>query len=658
MSLNKPYLVDAIIGNGSFLASLGRSGRMYRLWWPHIDTPQHVDAIRTGIKLENERISWFDSEAHGWSHEASYVNRTNIYSVKAFADELPIEVDSRHFAIPDRDVIVRSYTFYNTGEAPASFSFVMHSSFYVADSHLFNTTFFHEAADALIHFRNRYYFALSSANVCAEFQAGIDWEGVQESALSGNSIDMTPDGAISWHIDSLAPGESVTIPVYIAAGADEAAALQQLSLAKSRTAQQWLDDTIRYWHSFVDAAAPCPSKEADIIELYERSVLMFKLMSDGKTGSIIAAPEFDEHFSRCGGYSFCWGRDAAFITAALDRTGLGELSDRFYDWTLAAQSPDGSWQQRHYHDGSLAPSWGLQIDEGASILWGMWQHYMEKEDRSFAAKVWPAVERGARFLISFIDADSALPKPSIDLWEERSASHTYSSAAVYGGLTAAASFAKLAGREDLAAEWTAAAAQISASIVSHHWNEDRGCFYRGINLAVSSERYEQELAAGKTGRIETAAKGYKKHLLDYDSVIDVSLLGVAVPFQAVEADHDYMARTADAIEAALTVPGVGGILRYEDDIYAGGNPWILTTLWLAHYRIRTGRLDEARKLIQWAADHRTESGLLPEQIDKHTGETAWVVPLTWSHAMFVLAVFMLADAEAAAINATAAGLDQ
>jgi hypothetical protein len=37
------------------------------------------------------------------------------------------------------------------------------------------------------------------------------------------------------------------------------------------------------------------------------SPFMFKLMSDEKTGSIIAAPEFDEHFTRCGGYAYAGG---------------------------------------------------------------------------------------------------------------------------------------------------------------------------------------------------------------------------------------------------------------------------------------------------------------------------------------------------------------
>jgi glucoamylase len=651
MSNKKPFLVDAIIGNSKFLASLGRTGKMYRLWWPNIDLPQHVDAIRTGIQWDQSPVSWFDEEADGWKHEAKYIDKTNIFSVNARSEQQPIQVDSSHLAVPGQDIIVREYTFTNSSDQPVSFSFIVHSSFLVSENQLYNTTMFNAANDSLVHFRHKYYFALSSANVCTGYQSGLAWDMAGQGELNGKNIDMRPDGALKWRIDELAAGASVTIPVYLTAGHDEESVLQQMRTAKGKPSSVWIAETAAYWNEFLAEAAPCPIPDAEISDLYDRSLLMFKLMSDEQTGSIIAAPEFDENFARCGGYSYCWGRDAAFITTALDKAGLGSLSDSFYAWTLTAQSPDGSWQQRHYHDGSLAPSWGLQIDEGSSIIWGMWQHHLEQKDHSFAKQVWPAVEKGASFLMSFLDAESGLPKPSIDLWEEREASHTYSSAAVYGGLTAAASFAELAGRTELASEWKSAAERISASINELCWNEEGGRFYRGVNLTVQAGKYEQAIAAGATGYVTEGIKGYKKNVLNHDPVIDVSLLGIAVPFGAVPADHDRMRRTADAVEAALTMPGVGGIKRYEDDIYIGGNPWILTTLWLAHYRIETGSIDEAKQLLKWALDHRTETGLLPEQVDKNTGETAWVVPLTWSHAMFILTIFMLAEAEIKAAEA-------
>jgi GH15 family glucan-1,4-alpha-glucosidase len=40
----------------------------------------------------------------------------------------------------------------------------------------------------------------------------------------------------------------------------------------------------------------------------------------------------------------------------------------------------------------------------------------------------------------------------------------------------------------------------------------------------------------------------------------------------------------------------------------------------------------------------TETGLLPEQVGKESGKPVWVYGLTWSHSMFVLALFKLMEA--------------
>jgi oligosaccharide amylase len=641
---NKPYLIDAVIGNGRMLGSLGRTGRLYRLWWPHIDHPQHIDRIRTGIRLSEGRTTWFDEEADGWRHRIGYLPGTNIVRIGAARPQFPLEVRQHDFALPEEDALVRHYTFTNISNGDVSFRFVWYSSFHVDESPLYNTTLFNEEQDALVHYHKRSFFAVSGANVCAEFQCGSAWDAAEGGRLNGSEIDMQPDGAMAWEIKRLASGESVSLPVYIAAGENLPQALERLAAVKRFPAEHWLEQTRAHWHNELGKARPCPGGGPEIAELYERSVLTFKLMSDRQSGSLLAAPEVDENHARCGGYAYCWGRDAAFITTALDRCGLMEASRRFYEWTLTAQDPDGSWQQRHFHDGSLAPSWGLQIDEGASIIWGMWQHYAATGDDSFARRMWPAVAKGAEFLAGFIDPDTGLPKPSVDLWEERNAQHTYSSAAVCAGLQAAASFARLMGEEAAAAAWEQAAGRIASAIETLCWNEADSSFYRGLHLKVSRDEYERATRSGAEGSVTYTAKGYPVYRLKYDPIVDISLLGVSVPFGVLPPEHGYMRRLADTIERKLTSPRVGGIKRYENDPYIGGNPWILTTLWLAHYRTAVGQYEAARELLDWAVRHRTETGLLPEQVDKDTGAPAWIVPLTWSHAMFVLAVDMLAAA--------------
>ena len=88
--------------------------------------------------------------------------------------------------------------------------------------------------------------------------------------------------------------------------------------------------------------------------------------------------------------------------------------------------------------------------------------------------------------------------------------------------------------------------------------------------------------------------------------------------------------------------------RYENDGYhrsseaVPGNPWFISTLWLADYLIRTAKneneLNKAVDILIWTADHALPSGVLAEQLHPHTGEPLSVSPLTWSHATFVTIV--------------------
>jgi GH15 family glucan-1,4-alpha-glucosidase len=96
---------------------------------------------------------------------------------------------------------------------------------------------------------------------------------------------------------------------------------------------------------------------------------------------------------------------------------------------------------------------------------------------------------------------------------------------------------------------------------------------------------------------------------------------------------------------------VGGMARYENDHYhqvsrdvdrVPGNPWFICTLWLAQWQIATAKtkddLDEASRILNWAADHTLPSGVMAEQIHPHSGEPLSVSPLTWSHATLVKTV--------------------
>jgi len=93
------------------------------------------------------------------------------------------------------------------------------------------------------------------------------------------------------------------------------------------------------------------------------------------------------------------------------------------------------------------------------------------------------------------------------------------------------------------------------------------------------------------------------------------------------------------------------LARYTNDYYfqvehdlsrTPGNPWFICTLWLAQWYIAIAKsvdqLQPARDIIDWVVAHKTEAGMLSEQVDPNSGAPLSVAPLTWSHAEFVVTV--------------------
>jgi len=99
----------------------------------------------------------------------------------------------------------------------------------------------------------------------------------------------------------------------------------------------------------------------------------------------------------------------------------------------------------------------------------------------------------------------------------------------------------------------------------------------------------------------------------------------------------------------LTVKtSVGGIARYEGDHYfrsaddIPGNPWVITSLWLAQYHISLAKsesdLAPVKDWLSSAVKSALPTGILPEQLHVHTGAPLSATPLAWSHAEFVTTV--------------------
>ncbi|WP_026174414.1 glycoside hydrolase family 15 protein [Effusibacillus pohliae] len=630
----KPYLIDSIIGNGRILAALTKNGELVRAFWPTIDYAQHVNRFWAGIRVNGSPIAWLSGDR--FTHEHGYLPDTNIVRTVARTRDFPVEVETTDYVVPDEDVIVRHYRVTNTGGDTIETDLVCVSDFQMEESPLYQSVLYDEQAQAIAHYRRSCWAMVGGQTAPFGFQVGNVEAHLDERRFEGGAVTLGSDAAQVWTSVIPAGGHAV-FTIYIAFGKNRREAGERLARVRQAAHWQLLARTERHAAEFLARGRQVVTGDERLDALYRRSLLVFSLMADAVYGGLIAAPEFDPFYTRCGGYGYCWGRDAGYITVAIDKAGYPDIGRRFYRWAMRAQEADGSWDHRHYMNGDLAPSWGYQADEPASILWGMWQHFRITQDEAFLRECWPSMRRGADHLLATIDPDTGCPRASIDLWEERFGQHTYSSAAVAAALLAAAEAARQLGEAELAEQYGAAGERIRG-VVETLYNPEKQSWYRGIRLHISRQEFERRKAAGEPVRMIVDRHGYTRYVADFDPVVDASLLGLSYPFELFDAHHPLVVQTAEAVRRYCTQPEVGGIRRYENDHYAGGNPWVLCTLWSALEANRRGEADKVREALEWVLANQTATGLLPEQVDKEKGGPAWVVPLTWSHAMYVLTI--------------------
>jgi GH15 family glucan-1,4-alpha-glucosidase len=226
--------------------------------------------------------------------------------------------------------------------------------------------------------------------------------------------------------------------------------------------------------------------------------------------------------------------------------------------------------------------------------------------------MWSTIKKAAEFMCMAINPTTNLTE-SVGLWEEKFGSHTYSNAAICSALKTSARIATFMDEDNLSEKWNAEAEKIKEALLNLTWDSQRKRFIKTFNPK--------------------------------DEGLDVSLLGLTVPFDVLPAQDERMQKTAFVIEQSFNFK-VGGIGRYPGDLYYNGNPWILTTLWLALYYEQLGDISKVEMIVKWVIEHATDLDLLSEQVDKSTGLPISAVPLAWSHAFFILAVLGLEELKA------------
>lgn len=437
---------------------------------------------------------------------------------------------------------------------------------------------------------------------------GIEWElldhGVHQTATATVDLD---DGPI---ILDLRCGTASLRP-------DRAEEAQR----RSRTAAFWSD-----WAHELEL----PSVEPDLVR---RSALTLRALCHGPTGAIVAAattslPEFIGGV-RQWDYRYCWIRDASLSAAALVRLGsINEAMD-LLDWllqviessdvgperlsplyTVNGQTlpPEATIEELAGYAGSRPVRVGnaadhqVQLDVFGPVLDLISQ--LGEVDAPLSTKHWRLVEDlvaavGQRWM-----------EPDQGIWEVRSAPrhHTNSKVMCWVTVDRAIQISEAVFGRDRP-EWFDLRDQIKNDVLANGWNDTVGYF--------------------------TTA---------YDGTdIDASVLAIGL-FGMIESDDPRFAATVAAVEAWLRTGDTVYRYKHEDGLPGEEGGFNLMTSWLIDAKILIGDLDGARSLFAGYVELAGQTGLIPEEVDPHTGRGLGNHPQAYSHLGLINNACNLADA--------------
>ena len=621
--MRSKYFNDAIIGNKNMRATFSKKGELLRLYYPNIDYRQFIEELVAGVKINDSRLINLADDINN-VYMQKYLDNTNILCTEIKNTYFNLKVTQTDFVPMKENILVKKYVFKNEHDIDLTVDLLFHSML-LSDENNFVSGLYKE--EALIQYMHDATMAVFAKEDPKSYQINNAKETIADGEIGGKDyVGLSHDASISYALGTIHPGEEKEINIMIAVFdnkenspitiQDEIIRLKKIDIKKQ------LANTKAYWsnylkkHDTITLREPKNAKEEKIQKIYKRTILLYPLLYNYETGGISAAAEVDEHQTKCGRYSYCWPRDAIFITKAMFELGMDKEVEKFYkEFCKNTQSKNGMWEQRFYTDGSFAPSWGYQIDETASIIYGVYDYYQHSKETKFLKDNLKMCEKAQKYLEKYLeDVLSEEPKMqlSYDLWEECEDVHFYSLVSIFCALDRMLKI---------------------YALVKPFYKENR---LRLEQFAKAERTIQKELRDLKkyitTQFYDTEKNSFVRNVTD--KKMDISLLGAVYPFEMCSPKEKKILNTIERMNMTLRTY-TGGYLRYEGDTYNGGNPWVISNLWLAEYYLKAGSKTKAKECFDFAIIGSNEHGLLPEQVDNNTMDAAWVIGLGWSHAMFI-----------------------
>ena len=183
----------------------------------------------------------------------------------------------------------------------------------------------------LVQYCHDYRLNIFSKTPILSYQLNDTKENISSGVVQDKDfIGMSPDSSVSYNLETLKPGETKELVIYLYFEnrdnkITEEESRKQIEELRKLDVNKELISTEKYWKKYVKEHLGIELKEETteyqkkFNKIYKRSILLFPLLTNETTGGISAAVEIDENMTQCGKYSYCWPRDAVFVAKALDK---------------------------------------------------------------------------------------------------------------------------------------------------------------------------------------------------------------------------------------------------------------------------------------------------------------------------------------------------
>lgn len=643
--MNNKYLNEAIIGNKNMLATFTSKGEIQRIYFPNKENRQYINFFHTGVKVNNSDLIYLHDDINN-VYRQYYDTDTNILNTEVTNTYFNLTIVQTDCILIKENVLLKRYVFLNESKIDLDLEFYIHSELLSNENNYVGCKIIDYGMMQYAHDFNVSTFA-KGYNI-NRHQINGSKENIKRGEIYDKDyIGMSKESSISYKIGTIKPSDKKVLEICVLIDENKNVSEMEDEIDRVRRIDfnKEYSNTKLYWRKYVknhnglNLKEPQNEYDEKIFDIYKRSILLFPLLTNHETGGIIAGAEIDEYFTKCGRYAYCWPRDAVFITKAMDILKMQKETEKFYkSFCQKTQSKNGMWEQRFYTDGKLAPCWGYQIDETASVVYGVYEHYKISKSEKFLKDNLKMCEKAIEFLKKYTkdwlcleDIEKDIVKEEIekerkngehkyhisyDLWEMREGIHLYSLASIYSAFGAMKQMYNILGKN-------------ISSFDNNRLKEEK------INKNEKELEYLQ-LEIKKfieKNMYDETSNSYLRNT--EDKKMDISMLGMVVPFNMFSAKDKKVKNTIEKINLSLRTY-TGGYQRFENDNYMNGNPWPIANLWMTLYYLEIGEKEKAKETFDFVVKTSGRHEFLGEQVDNNTLKPNWVIGLGWSHAMFVI----------------------